>query len=116
MISRASLGCAITLFAQTLFVGCTTPAYAPDSSYIGPFAPGAQRYGVDGTLSAKQYAVLKGLAWPQAYSDMIGTFGFPTYRTSTSDYYAVASDKTIWAVVHYSGKTAQSYSLEPRYE
>lgn len=116
LANRPRLGLLLLIWSQFALVACTYPAYAPTPSYQGEFAPGAQRYGVDGQLSQRQYATLKGLAWPQTYDDMKGTFGLPSHRTSTADYYALAGDRSIWVVVWYEGKTAVSYSTEARYE
>lgn len=129
MSTQAVIGLALALVGQLAFTACTDAELAallsgdgggvaiaakgdPQPSHFSP--DGGQQYGVDGTLSARQFAILQGLAWPQAYDDMRSTFGFPTYRTTTADYYALANDTTVWVVVFYQGATATGYTTENR--
>ncbi|WP_346293984.1 hypothetical protein [Sphaerothrix gracilis] len=56
-------------------------------------------YSRDGQLSAQQVTVLEHLAWPQAYRDMIGTFGYPRYRANCCDWYLTPAG--VYVVIHY---------------
>lgn len=95
-------------------VGCTVPAYAPD--YPAPaemdYSPSSGRnYGAGGgRLSAQQLATLRGLAWPQTRTDMIGTFGYPGNFDGGADYYYTPEGQTV--IVYYSGQTATGYSIQ----
>ncbi|MBD2259904.1 hypothetical protein [Pseudanabaena sp. FACHB-2040] len=121
---RSGGGLAIALLGQLFFAACTEQQmydllYSDGVAIANPpeiadYAPGGQQYGVKGSLSTRQLAALKGLAWPQSYEDVKGTFGFPSHRTETADYYALQGDDSIWVVIHYSGKTATRYTTEER--
>lgn len=75
------------------------------------FAPGQQPYGVEGGITQQQFVYLQGLAWPQSYSDMVNTFGFPTHRTEAGDYYQLEGTSS-WVVIEYSGPQATGYRAE----
>lgn len=122
-----AIGLALVLSGQMLFTACTNQELAAlvqssgiaiateDDQQTSKFAPdGGQQYGVEGSITSRQFAILQGLAWPQAYNDMRGTFGFPSHRTETADYYALDSDRSVWVVVFYSGTTATGYTTEAK--
>lgn len=66
-------------------------------------------YGADGTLTTAEVATLQGLAWPQTYADITGTFGFPYARTEAADFFQTPDGQ--WAVIYYSGTTATGYGM-----
>lgn len=121
---RLAAGLAIALLGQLFFAACTeqqmydllySDGVAIAEQPASPsFAPGASQYGVKGSISARQFAVLKSLAWPQSYDDMKGSFGFPSHRTEFADYYALENDDSVWIVVDYQGKNAIGYKMEAR--
>ncbi|WP_017301961.1 hypothetical protein [Nodosilinea nodulosa] len=77
-----------TFLALGGLVAAYVPAQAPIlSPGAQEFALGQQPYGAQGSITEAELAVLKGLAWPQAYRDMVGTFGYPAHRTNDEDYY-----------------------------
>ena len=91
--------------------GCATAeAPAPPSS-TNEFAPGQQPYGAQGSITQQQLATLQGLAWPQSYNDMVGSFGYPAQRTETGDYYQLEGTSS-WVVIEYSGTQAIGYRTE----
>ncbi|MBD0270171.1 MAG: hypothetical protein ICV77_17980 [Cyanobacteria bacterium Co-bin8] len=100
------LGLAYTLMTFTLtscsYLGSSAQAETPQ-----PLMP----YGNEGSITGAELATLKGLAWPQQYEDMVGTFGFPYYRSAMADYYKVIGTSD-WAVVYYSDRTATGYGFE----
>lgn len=121
---RSGGGLAIALLGQLFFAACTEQQmydllYSDGVAIANPpeiadYAPGGQQYGVKGSVTNRQLAVLKGLSWPQSYDDMRGTFGFPLHRDETADYYALEGDDSVWVVVSYVGKNATGYTLETR--
>ena len=63
-----------------------------------------------GSLTAAELEVMQGLAWPQTYDDMTGTFGLANRTTEAADIYRVeGSDIEVW--VYYDGKQATGYEL-----
>ncbi|MBD2261095.1 hypothetical protein [Pseudanabaena sp. FACHB-2040] len=95
---------ALTLASCSSIVGSSAQAGQPE-----PLRP----YGSEGSMTAAELSVLKGLAWPQQYGDMVGTFGFPYYRSATADYYQVKGSATpAWVVVYYKDRTATGYGFE----
>ncbi|MBD0270114.1 MAG: hypothetical protein ICV77_17695 [Cyanobacteria bacterium Co-bin8] len=101
------LGLAYALMALTL----TSCSYAIGSSAQANTPQPLTPYGSEGSITPSEVATLKGLAWPQQYEDMVGTFGFPYYRTATADYYQISGTSN-WAVVYYSDRTATGYGFE----
>ncbi len=66
-------------------------------------------YGGAGQLSPQEWARLQSLAWPQDYSDMKGTFGFPAWRNESADVYTLADGSEVWVL--YDGRQATGYEL-----
>lgn len=93
---------ALTLASCSSLTGSS--AHAEQSQPLLP-------YGSQGSISQSELATLKGLAWPQQYEDMVGTFGFPYYRGATADYYQLKGTSD-WVVVYYQGRTATGYGFE----
>lgn len=63
-----------------------------------------------GSLTLDDLAIMDGLAWPQTYPDMTGTFGLAHRSTATADIYRVAgSDAEVW--VFYDGATAIGFEM-----
>ncbi|MEM9008748.1 MAG: hypothetical protein AAGE59_35210 [Cyanobacteria bacterium P01_F01_bin.86] len=63
-----------------------------------------------GSLTAAELEVMQGLAWPQTYADMKGTFGVANRSTETVDIYFVESTSyEVW--VFYEGDQATGYEL-----
>ncbi|MEO0537672.1 MAG: hypothetical protein AAF215_27895 [Cyanobacteria bacterium P01_A01_bin.123] len=78
-----------------------------------PEAMGAspEPWGTGNMLSQDQVNVMGGLAWPQEYRDMIGTFGYPEKRNHGVDYYLSPEGK--WIAVYYnSAGQATGYGYE----
>lgn len=101
----------VALALGALLTSCAiADAPAPPTS-TNEFAPGQQPYGVDGGITQQQFAYLQGLGWPQSYDDMVSSFGFPSYRTETGDYYRLEGSNS-WIVIEYSGPQATGYRTE----
>ncbi|MGD1909090.1 MAG: hypothetical protein ACFB0C_24305 [Leptolyngbyaceae cyanobacterium] len=103
---RIAIGLAIGL------MGCTEPP--ADSLWPDPEETAAQQsdavvYGGSGHLDASQEATLKGLAWPQTYGDMKGTFGLPNQRTEEADIYKLESGAEIRGI--YEGTEATGFEV-----
>ena len=104
MKSRLWIGLAIAL------IGCSQTDWAALTP--GPTAAeqaNTEDYGGAGQLSAEEWAALRSLAWPQDYSDMKGSFGFPAWRNETADVYVRADGAEIW--VFYEGRQATRYEV-----
>lgn len=87
--------------------GCTTQAATPPLPEPGETIAQQQQtvaYGGAGILSESQAATLRGLAWPQTYSDMKGTFGLPNQRTEAADIYKLVNGSEIRVI--YEGTEA----------
>ena len=64
-----------------------------------------------GYLTAAELEVMQGLAWPQTYADMKGTFGFANRSTDIADIYRLeGSDRAVW--VFYDGATATGFEIK----
>lgn len=100
-LAIASTLSALTLVSCSSITGTQVQAEQPQ-----PLRP----YGSEGTITRSELATLKGLAWPQQYEDMVGTFGFPYYRSATTDYYQVTGT-TDWVAIYYSDRTATAYDF-----
>lgn len=64
-----------------------------------------------GVLSASELALMEGLAWPQTYEDMTGTFGRANRSTDSADIYRVdGSDAEVW--VFYDDNQATGFEIK----
>lgn len=98
---------------MSALVSSCAPAEAPQPPQLSEadYGPGQHPYGVQGSITQAQFATLQGLAWPQTYDDIIQTFGFPTHRLASADYYRLEGTST-WVVIEYSGTQATGYRTE----
>lgn len=103
---REVIGAAAAVLAQMLFAACASLEAASTSVSSISYAPGARQFAVDGSLSPKEYAVLKGLEWPQTLADMRGSFGSPAHAAGHEEFFFLDSDKTRYVVVSYNGDKA----------
>ena len=63
-----------------------------------------------GFLTVAELEVMQGLAWPQTYADMKGTFGVANRSTEIVDIYRVeGSEQEVW--VHYDGSQATGFEI-----
>lgn len=96
-----SLGGCSASIAATLGLEPTTETIAHTQKYTA--------YGGAGLLTDAEGATLRGLAWPQVYADMIGTFGYPNVRNQDADIYLVNGSE-YW--VFYEGTTATGLEVK----
>jgi hypothetical protein len=92
--------CAIATFAY----GYGTPAIGENipTFYAGRNAnppAGAMPYG-NGRLSPRETTTLMYLGFPQSYNAIKNSLGFPSYRTSSADYYQLTDGR--WAMLVYN--------------
>ena len=93
-------------------VACTPQLQVNEPNYFPTEAndEGIVRGGM-GYLSITELALMEGLAWPQSYEDMTGTFGRANRSTDIADIYRVdGSDAEVW--VYYSGTTATGFEIK----
>lgn len=105
MVKSFAIALAIAL------VGCT-PEYSaepPTEAYFPTGDSGMVAYGGN-QLSADKAAIFPSLTFPQVRSDMIGTFGYPSYVTPTSDIYLAPGGQQI--EVFYEGETATGFATK----
>ena len=82
------------------------PNYTPTEVYEQGYVHGGM-----GVLSPEEAGYMQHLAWPQTYTDMVGTFGLANRSTATADIYRVeGSDAEVW--VYYDGVTATSFEIK----
>lgn len=103
----------IDLVAAAVFAaGCSSSAVAdfvPDVPAPASEQQGYVAYGGSGYLSYEQELTMQHLAWPQTYSAMKGTFGFPNRRTEAADIYKLGDSSEVW--VYYQGTRATGYAV-----
>lgn len=86
----------------------TTTASTPQPNYY-PQSDSINRGGA-GLLTPAEVERIRGLAWPQAYADMVGAFGHANRSTSTTDIYLVeGTGQEVW--IFYSGDQATGFSV-----
>ena len=93
--------------------GCSSQAATPPPPEPGETIAHLEQsvaYGGAGILTDAQGASLKGLAWPQSYEDMIGTFGLPNQRRAEADIYKLANGSEFW--VFYEGSKATGLEIK----
>lgn len=103
------LSLAYALMALSLVSCSSLPGSSAQAGTTAPQVP--MLYGSEGSLTSAELATLQGLAWPQQYEDMVGSFGFPYYRSATADYYQIQGS-TDWVVIYYSGRSATGFGFE----
>lgn len=103
--------------ATFLALGGLVAPYAPvEAPTLFPLVPrsllwASSLMGAQGSITESELGVLRGLAWPQTYRDMVGTFGYPAHRTDGEDYYHLEGTSN-WVVIEYSGPQATGYREE----
>ena len=70
-----------------------------------------QEWGDGKALTAEQVNLFAYLAWPQTYTDIVGTFGYPEKRSTTTDYYKTPDGQWI-AVFYNQANEATGYGYE----
>ena len=107
-IAQALAALTFTSFACTrtewnYYIGTQAQAESADTEI--------QEWGNGKALNAEQSALFSYLGWPQTYTDIVGTFGYPEKRGTTTDYYL--SHDGQWIAVYYDqNNNAIGYGYE----
>lgn len=102
------------MLAALAIAACTE---APDSIGGPNYFPTEEQgsgivRGGQGFLTESEHELLKGLAWPQTYADMKGSFGNAHRSTQSADVYLVESGEA-W-VFYDENNMAVGYEFRPK--
>lgn len=101
LLAFSAIGCSLRTVA-TAERPEPGPTTAEEQGYIA--------YGGAGHLSAEELVTLEHLGWPQTYTDMKGTFGFPSEIHDAEHVYIAPDGRRL--TITYNGDQATGYHFQ----
>ena len=101
-LKHLAIAQALTALTFTSFA-CTRAElayYMSNQAQAESVGTAPQDWGNGSALTTEQVNLFAYLAWPQTYTDMVGTFGYPEKRSTTTDYYKTPDGQ--WVAVFYN--------------